>query len=369
MPRPRKVVPRRHARRHGQGSVVAHGDGWRAFRAPSDGKRESRVFDDREAAERWAAGGALSTRPTLGAWLDHWLAQAWPRLGANSQPTYRRHVAACRSLSEIPIDLISEDDWQALVNELLTVWSRATVNAWLLVIRGAVKRAIPRYLTYNPLGSVKLPKATEQPPKAWRKDEVARLLATARGGTHETWLLFSLATGVRIAEALAVERTDLDLTEQTVTISKQVLQVDRTLAPTKTGKVRVIDLPAEILPALVAYLARLPAGQQRLFPRTAASYREWLQRVCKRAGVSVLTPHATRHTAASLALDAGVPIQDVARLLGHATPATTMRVYASFLGDGQRRAARALGSALLGGFQADNEPTAHDLHIEAGSTR
>lgn len=37
----------------------------------------------------------------------------------------------------------------------------------------------------------------------------------------------------------------------------------------------------------------------------------------------------------------------MARMLGHATPATTMRVYASFLGDGQRRAARALGSALL----------------------
>ena len=46
------------------------------------------------------------------------------------------------------------------------------------------------------------------------------------------------------------------------------------------------------------------------------------------AGLEGVSPHSLRHTYASLLLDKGAPIPVVSRLLGHASPATTMSIYA-----------------------------------------
>jgi integrase len=77
----------------------------------------------------------------------------------------------------------------------------------------------------------------------------------------------------------------------------------------------------------------------------ARTYRSWLATRCTEAGVTPLPPHSLRHTYASLAFDALVPVQDVARQLGH-TVETCQRTYAHFIGDGMRRAAKAIGKAL-----------------------
>ncbi|MET8336002.1 tyrosine-type recombinase/integrase, partial [Streptosporangium canum] len=52
-----------------------------------------------------------------------------------------------------------------------------------------------------------------------------------------------------------------------------------------------------------------------------------LRRAATAAGVdhTKLTPHTARATAATAALDAGVPLADVQELLGHASPVTTQR--------------------------------------------
>lgn len=64
--------------------------------------------------------------------------------------------------------------------------------------------------------------------------------------------------------------------------------------------------------------------------------RSALDRSTATAGLPHVNPHKLRHSAGSIALDAGVPIPDVSRMLGHANPAITMSVYAHALGDGSR---------------------------------
>ncbi|MFN8532691.1 MAG: tyrosine-type recombinase/integrase [Dehalococcoidia bacterium] len=54
------------------------------------------------------------------------------------------------------------------------------------------------------------------------------------------------------------------------------------------------------------------------------------QRDIDRAGLSG-TPHLLRHVHASILLAGGMPVPEVARRLGHATPAVTLAVYAHAL--------------------------------------
>jgi integrase len=46
-----------------------------------------------------------------------------------------------------------------------------------------------------------------------------------------------------------------------------------------------------------------------------------------------VTPHDLRHTAASLAVSAGANVKAVQRMLGHASAAMTLDVYAGLFGD------------------------------------
>lgn len=68
-----------------------------------------------------------------------------------------------------------------------------------------------------------------------------------------------------------------------------------------------------------------------------------------RAGLAELTPHELRHTAASLAVAAGANIKAVQRMLGHASAAMALDVYAGLFGDDLDDLARRLDEAARKG--------------------
>jgi integrase len=64
-----------------------------------------------------------------------------------------------------------------------------------------------------------------------------------------------------------------------------------------------------------------------------------------------------RHTFATLMLRSGVPIKDVAYMLGHSDPATTIRVYAHAVPSTHGAHARVLGTLLAGGSVTEPRPS------------
>ena len=68
----------------------------------------------------------------------------------------------------------------------------------------------------------------------------------------------------------------------------------------------------------------------------------------RRAGVPRITIHGARHTAATLMLNAGVPITTVSRRLGHAGPQVTLSVYSHVVGTDAKDAADRLGAVIFG---------------------
>jgi site-specific recombinase XerC len=70
---------------------------------------------------------------------------------------------------------------------------------------------------------------------------------------------------------------------------------------------------------------------------TTLRLRNWrrvvFDRAVRAAGLTDVTPHDLRHTAASLAVASGATVKSVQRMLGHASAAITLDVYAGLFDD------------------------------------
>jgi site-specific recombinase XerD len=157
------------------------------------------------------------------------------------------------------------------------------------------------------------------------RDVVRALLqaADAWGPRERAFVVLLVTCGLRVSEALGADVSDLDEVR-----GHHVLTVVG-----KGNRPRTVALPPATWLALTGYLGDRESGpifitaSGRAWDRIAAARS--LDRISQRAGLSHLHPHVLRHTAATLALDAGAPLDRVQALLGHADPRTTMRYAAA----------------------------------------
>ncbi|MGJ7440665.1 tyrosine-type recombinase/integrase [Aquipuribacter sp. MA13-6] len=104
--------------------------------------------------------------------------------------------------------------------------------------------------------------------------------------------------------------------------------------------------------------------------------RDVFDRAAIRAGVQGVTPHGLRHTAASLAIGEGANVKLVLRMLGHASAAVTLDVYADLFDSDHGHLADRLDAAyrLRAGAEtaqptAVSGPFADSLRTAEASTR
>ena len=152
------------------------------------------------------------------------------------------------------------------------------------------------------------------------RNQARTVLATAAGYSPRAHALTALLlfTGVRVSEAI-----NADLDDVRDVRGHHVLRVNG-----KGNRPRTVPLPPPVRHALDEYTRERAEGA--MF--TTSSGHRWdrngahdtITRIGQRAGIS-LHPHLLRHTATTLALDSGAPLDRVQSLLGHADPRTTMR--------------------------------------------
>jgi integrase len=113
-------------------------------------------------------------------------------------------------------------------------------------------------------------------------------------------------------------------------------------------------LPAQLVPHL-ARLTRDRRPTAPLFPHAATRRRaqdwarEQITRLCKLAGVPRVTPQGLRGTLATMGREVGNTSQQVADMLGHASPVITERAYID--GGRAEAAGRRAGWRMLEGAQ------------------
>ncbi|PLS25880.1 tyrosine recombinase XerC [Bifidobacterium imperatoris] len=150
-----------------------------------------------------------------------------------------------------------------------------------------------------------------------------RMRAETQRNTAILELLY--ATGIRIAELIALNVHDVDFANRTIKVTG------------KGNKQRVVPFGAPAMRALEIWLVEgraklenlnsadalfLGARGGRLNQRVA---RDVVHKAAQEAGVPDISPHALRHSAATHMLDGGADLREVQELLGHASLKTTQR--------------------------------------------
>ena len=225
--------------------------------------------------------------------------------------------------------------------------SAEQVEAWLADLRArgqapssvarraAAARSFYRHLVAlgqradNPAAEVDLPRRRRRLPRSLSLGEVERLIDAANGTTPRSLrdralveLLYG--AGLRVSEAVGLERGGVDLEARTV----------RCVG--KGDKERVVPLGTQAVEALRRYLARgRPYLDRRHLPElflnaqggplTRGGAFLILRRLAAEAGLDPdrIHPHLLRHSFATHLLEGGADLRSVQEMLGHADLGTT----------------------------------------------
>jgi integrase/recombinase XerD len=181
----------------------------------------------------------------------------------------------------------------------------------------------------NPAAEIGLPRRARRLPRTLSPGEAERLVDAAAGTTPRALrdralveLLYG--AGLRVSEAVGLERGGVDLDERLV----------RTVG--KGGKERVVPIGRSAVDALRRYLARgRPFLDRRHRPElflnaqggglTRAGAFLILRKLAEKAGLEPgrVHPHLLRHSFATHLLEGGADLRSVQEMLGHADLATT----------------------------------------------
>lgn len=165
--------------------------------------------------------------------------------------------------------------------------------------------------------------------RAFSDDERKAILAAAKAlrPDHLDLIEVLFGLGLRVGEAIALESGDLQ--DKRLAITRTYTDGELHDTP-KNGQTRLIEVPPKIWKILTRR-----CFARRLFPGEGnagyLAYRSWRRHVwdpiIKEAKVSHLTPHATRHTYATLHLKDGCSMQWLSYQLGHSSIKVTVDIY------------------------------------------
>ncbi len=205
-----------------------------------------------------------------------------------------------------------------------TARAMATVRSFF---RFLDKRGVAQNAAVFAIRTPKLPKAL---PKPLSENEISKSLRCATELSDDSWIglrdsalfLFLYGCGLRIGEALALDRRDAP-------------RGDAIVVSGKGNKQRVVPVLPVVAEAIAAYLASCPYRLRDVDPLFVGAQGKRLnagvvQRQMRkvRALLSLpdtATPHALRHSFATHLLAAGGDLRTIQELLGHASLSTTQR--------------------------------------------
>ena len=262
-----------------------------------------------------------------------------PRTRADYEDTARRYLGPLMRTRLTHLEPL------AVLGVLEGLPARTALKAYRLLHRVLGYAVQLGYLADNPMDRIAPPRYQPHRKQPWTPEEASRFLQAASSHPLGPLFLLLATTGLRVSEALALRWCALDLAAGLLRVERSVHRVRRawvfTPPKTRAGQ-RTVALPQQVVAALRAL--RRAAVEEAL--RTGSGFSEealvfnqdgqplqhrkvWeaMRLIARQVGVRPSSPHQLRHLHASALLSQGVGLAEVARRLGHASPAVTAAVY------------------------------------------
>lgn len=350
--------------RHGRGKR------WRVTVIGLDGERETEAFDRKVDAETHR--DAAITRLTTGSYVTEkaglvTVSAVWEVYLSHQKDgkTKDRRVSAWRTW-------VSPKWGKRLIRDVtrsgVKTWivemtndgaGAATIESAMEVLRGVLQVAVDdKRLVENVAKGHRLPARTKVN-KGYLTHDQVWTLADEIDSRYRTLILFLAYTGLRFGEAAALSVADLSMLRKQVHVRQQVSETSTGLVwtPTKGKQDRWVTLEAHI----VEPVAKQCEGKKRddlVFTAPEGGVlrlNSWRDRTWNPAVETLtdaaddfprVTPHDMRHTAASLAVQAGANIKALQAMLGHEDATETLNTYAELFSEDLEQVARKMEKAV-----------------------
>ena len=338
-----------------RGSVsMGFGAGGKRVRRKVSGRTKTEVKDKLQFLHDERRKGIRSSpKYTIQNAVDDWLAHGLDGRSSKTISTNREVLAPLTGLiGAMRLTDLAAADVRSALAQLATSRSTRAVQ----MAHNSLVRAI-RYAEGNDLVSrnvaalVVPPKGLEgRPSKSLTLPQAQALIRAAEGSRLHAYIVLCLMTGCRTEEARALRWDHVNLdgdpdAEPPVPPHVALWRSVRSHGDVKTQKSRrTLRLPAAVVDALKAH--RLKQAEDRLVagalwhdqglvfasvvgtPLDPSHVRRSFRKLCEDAGIGPnWTPRELRHTFVSIMSEQGVPVEEIARLVGHSTTTTTEAVY------------------------------------------
>lgn len=304
-------------------------------------------------------------------WLQEWL-KNYVKISAK-QRTVSRYTEISNdhlipSLGEYELQSLSPIILQKYISGLLECGnlktgyglSSSSVNSIITVIQCSLNVAFNLgYMTERVGDKLQRPKSNEKQVECFSVDEQRAIEKAVLSDNHKHMfgVFLCLYSGLRIGELLALEWSDIDFVNCTLSVTKTCFDgkdvngvFGRIIDKPKTqSSCRIVPLPKQIVPLLKTVKKNseshfvIAKGEAGLLVRT---YQRNFASLLKRLKIAPRGFHALRHTFATRAIECGIDVKTLSEILGHKNPTVTLNRYAHSLMEHKKDMMNRLGNQL-----------------------
>lgn len=242
-----------------------------------------------------------------------------------------------RSITTIDVNIF----FDSLAKEGLAVKTKRNIRN---VLNGIMVLAVQEnVIGFNPLTKIPVFRETKKENRRALTGGEVRQLLHALDAYYEKkknyknvnmliypYVYLAIYTGARRGELCALTWDDIDIEKCTVSINKSINEHLDIEVPKTTNAYRVNVIPKDVMAKLLPFKDR---KCNKVFHTCTGEYikpsniARAFRNILKFSALPHICLHELRHTHATLALRAGVPITDISKQLGHASISTTLDFY------------------------------------------
>lgn len=290
--------------------------------------------------------------------------------------TFRKHIEKS-SLGKMRLDKITTSHLQQFYNEKVRDgYNPKTIKHMNVIINSALDKAYRLgYIQTNPNNLVTLPKKKAYEGKTLTPIEVMKILNEARNDDLYPIIIFTIYSGLRKGEVMAIKWSDIDFENRQVKVVGNLCRIiDGTddkgrmihkyqIMEPKTDKSRrIVPLMDIAIDALHLQKSRQDKEKEKygnlyndndlVFAKYNGDFMnqrlfmDHFHEFLERYNITQIRFHDLRHTFASLLLEAGESPKVVQELLGHSNISTTMDIYTHLSNDIKIKAVKNLNSLI-----------------------